>query len=276
MNKNHFFYAYYGNKRTEAVKLYNLLNLDNIKLIIEPFCGSCAVSYYISRLHPKQFKYILNDKNEDLINLFKLLKDETKKNKTEEIINNWCAEINKLLDNETELKKLYNNIIKLNTFESVLFSKRYYCIRAGLCRLDKDKNGLIRPYKSFYFKDYPIYDFFINEDIELYNEEGNIIYEKYKSNKEALLILDPPYMETNNQWYNSGTTIGNFNIYEYLAKNSIGKEKASIYLILENMWITKLLFKDYIIDEYNKLYQTSKRKTVHIIVSNQKKQLYIE
>ena len=71
--KNHFFMPYFGNKRQEVEKIYeeikeDLLN-DEIKTIIEPYCGSSSISYYISTLHPKRFKYILNDNNKKLIEL---------------------------------------------------------------------------------------------------------------------------------------------------------------------------------------------------------------
>ena len=45
--KNHFFFSYCGNKREEVEHIYNLLDLNNIDTIVEPFCGSCAMSYYI-------------------------------------------------------------------------------------------------------------------------------------------------------------------------------------------------------------------------------------
>ena len=54
--KQHFFMAYFGNKRQEVENLYNFLKskLENIKNIVEPFCGSSALSFYISTLHPKK------------------------------------------------------------------------------------------------------------------------------------------------------------------------------------------------------------------------------
>ena len=56
--KNHFYFPYVGNKREEVEYILNNLNLDNITTIIEPFCGSCALSYYISTKYPNKFKYI--------------------------------------------------------------------------------------------------------------------------------------------------------------------------------------------------------------------------
>jgi hypothetical protein len=49
------------------------------------------------------------------------------------------------------------------------------------------------------------------------------------------------------------------NIYEHLNKNDIIKEKAKLYLILEDIWIIKLLFNKYIIQSYDKKYMTTKK-----------------
>ena len=43
---------------------------------------------------------------------------------------------------------------------------------------------------------------------------------------------------------------------------------AYIVLCLEDNWIIKLLFKDYIKAEYNKKYEMSKKKTTHLIITN--------
>jgi site-specific DNA-adenine methylase len=47
-----------------------------MEYIVEPFCGTSAMSYYIHTLHPLEFKYVLNDNNQHLIELYNILKDE--------------------------------------------------------------------------------------------------------------------------------------------------------------------------------------------------------
>ena len=63
--KNHFIISYAGNKRQESNYIYEYIKdkLNDIEYIIEPFCGSSALSYYLSTLYPHRFKYILNDNN---------------------------------------------------------------------------------------------------------------------------------------------------------------------------------------------------------------------
>jgi hypothetical protein len=56
--KNHFFFSYVGNKREEVEHIYNLLDLNNINTIVEPFCGSCAVSYYIWSQNKDKNSYV--------------------------------------------------------------------------------------------------------------------------------------------------------------------------------------------------------------------------
>ena len=48
------------------ITIYNNINLSlerDIKIVIEPFCGSCSLSYYIWTKLPN-LKFILNDNNE--------------------------------------------------------------------------------------------------------------------------------------------------------------------------------------------------------------------
>ena len=83
MKSNHFFIPYAGNKRRESDDIYKIVepNLKNIKIIIEPFCGTSAFSYFMSCKYPKRFKYILNDFNVNLIKLYQILKNEEETNK---------------------------------------------------------------------------------------------------------------------------------------------------------------------------------------------------
>ena len=93
------------------------------------------------------------------------------------------------------------------------------------------------------------------------------VYEQFKNNERCMIILDPPYILTYNDFYFDNR----INIYEYLNKNNISNEKAKIYLILENIWIIKLLFQNnFILFEYDKQYVLSKKQTSHILISNKK------
>ena len=58
--KSHFYIHYSGNKIKEMKDLYPYLDFTNITTIIEPYAGTCAVSYYIST-QKQGLTYILND-----------------------------------------------------------------------------------------------------------------------------------------------------------------------------------------------------------------------
>lgn len=48
MKQNHFIFSYPGNKRNEAEEFIKQANFDGVEKIIEPFCGSAAISFYIT------------------------------------------------------------------------------------------------------------------------------------------------------------------------------------------------------------------------------------
>ena len=252
MNKNHFFMAYAGNKRNEFNDIYKQIEnqLDNIDIIVEPFCGSSAFSYFLSLKHPKKFKYILNDNNQYLIELY----DTAKKPK---LLNQLIKKLNEFSIDLT--KEKYNEIVKVDKFENWFYKNKEYGIRPGLYPLNKTVKA-----NYDFLNNTPIINFLKNEKVELYNDEGVNIVEYFKNNKKALIFLDPPYLVSCNYFYYDSKV----NIYEYLYKNPINKMDAYIVLCLEDNWIIKLLFKDYIKAEYNKKYEMSKKKTTHLIITN--------
>ena len=256
MKKNHFIFSYSGNKRNEVEKIYNQIknNLNDVKYIVEPFCGTSALSYYISTLHPNQFTYVLNDNNKDLIDLYELLKNTEK---TNELIN----DLNKLI-NPFPSKELYKKICSQNNITSYVFKNKIYSIRPGLYPQEREigKDIFNNICKS------PIVNFLKNENVILKNDDWFNVYENYKENENALIFLDPPYIDACNGFYKNPKS----NVYEYLFNNDINLENANICLCLENIWIIKLLFKNYNSISYDKTYYMSKKNTTHIIVLNSK------
>jgi hypothetical protein len=253
--KNHFFIGYAGNKRNEVDNIYKKIQptLKNIKYIVEPYCGTSALSYYISLHEPNKYKYILNDNNKYLIELYKVASSKKKLNKLINKLNILLKDIN---------KEKYKIIINSDTLEGWIIKNKIYAIRAGLFPTTRK---IIESFE--YLNTCPMIDFLRTEDITFYNMDAIELYEKFKDNKEALIFLDPPYINTCNDFYKCAS----MNIYEYLNDNDIQLSKANIILCLENNWIILLLFKKYIIDEYKKTYETSKKKTTHLLISNNKK-----
>jgi hypothetical protein len=257
--KTHFYITYPGNKRKEMAGLYPYLDFTNISTIVEPYAGSCAISFYISQ-QKSGLTYILNDNNPYLKEMYEILIDEDKTKKFENEFNDVIKDIT--------TKEQYNEITKQNSLIGWLVGHKYYNIRSGICPFGyKGKEDILKPIK---FDSYPIVQFFRNNKIIYMYEDAIKVYEQYKTNKKCMIILDPPYISTCNDFYYDH----NMNIYEYLYHNNITNENAKIYLILENIWIIKLLFQNnFILFEYDKTYEASKKKTTHIVISNTNKKV---
>lgn len=253
--KQHFVMAYAGNKREEVEAIYDNINFTNINTIIEPYAGTCAISYYISTKHPKQFTYIINDLNKNMYKLYNILTNKDEIIKFEKEVN----DVAKTIINKDTYKDAIKN---MNTCPiSWFISNKIYTIRPALYRLN---------YKYSYIKimDYPVISFFQNEKIIFSNEEGLNILKKYENDKSALILLDPPYLLSCNDYYDEAKTQQQ-NIYEYIHNNDIKKKKAKIAIIVARNWIIDLLFQKFKNKvEYDKLYQCSKKTVKHTIIKN--------
>jgi hypothetical protein len=250
---------YPGNKRKEMKGLYPYLDFTNINTIVEPYAGTCAISFYIAQQKPG-LTYILNDNNPYLKEMYEILIDEEKTETFENAFNNIIKDV--------KTKEQYNEICKQKSLIAWLVSNKYCTIRPGICPIGYGMDNL----KAINFSTYPIVQFFRNNKIIYMCEDAIKVYEQFKNDKKCMIIMDPPYISTCNDYYYDH----NMNIYEYLYKTNITKENAKIYLILENIWIIKLLFQNnFILFEYDKQYSMSKKKTTHIIISNTKQKSII-
>ena len=250
--KNHFLFGYAGNKREEVEQIYTSINFDNIKTIIEPFCGSSAMSYYISTLHPKKYKYVLNDNNKLLIEMYNILKDEAKTKDFEKIINDKAK---KIINKETYKEEIKNATTNIYDW---YISNKIYSIRSGLYNL--------KYIYSYIAIDAPIVNFLRTEDVTITSVEGVQVL-KDNNNKNCLMFIDPPYLMSCNSYY---AELKGENIYEYVCYNNIKKFKSKIIIVIAKNWIIDLLFKDIKNKiEYAKRYQNlTHKQVVHIIVRN--------
>lgn len=260
--KNHYYTHYVGNKRKEIKDILPLINLDNITTIIEPFAGSSAMSYYISTQYPNRFKYILNDNDKINYEMFNISKDLERTQEFNDNINIIINEFNTYTDDEN--RKIFYVGIDVNTLQGYIFKAKYCCMRTGLYPLI----SRIKQIKPFKLQDYPIYDFFNNEDITYENTDGIDIINKHNKNKDKLFLLDPPYLKSYNKFYNNF----NMDIYKWIFDNEslLLHNKNKIVFILENIKeVQQLLKKFNILLEYDKQYEIGKRRrTTHIVYEN--------
>jgi site-specific DNA-adenine methylase len=264
--KNHFLISYFGNKRNEVENLFELIKdkLEIINTVVEPFCGSSAFSYYLSTKFPKKYKYILNDNSSYLIELYKILQDETK---TNDLIKKLNIIHNNIFTKETEhdIKNEYNKLKKIDNIYNWLYFQKVYGIRPGMFPIKTTER--FTKYNFINILQCPIINFLRTEDITFTNGCGIKCFKEYCDCPFNFIFLDPPYLKTCNDFYQNK----DINIYEFLNDRSIDTYRAFIILILEDMWIIRLLFKNsQIIQTNNKTYQTTKKKTAHLTISNKK------
>lgn len=262
---NHFIIAYAGNKRKEYQYFKSKVNLDNIENIIEPFAGSCAISFNIWLEYGDKFNYYLNDNCENIYDLYKLIRDE----EPQDILNK-LNEIKQTINGKEDYNKLFKKNFKnskqrdkdnFNIFEYIVIHKGY-SIRVGLFnekRFNKDAKIKFNKLQLKFF------EFLKSPNVFISLGDWSSIFDKFKDDDKSLIFLDPPYLQSCNDYYLDKT----INIYEYLTKNNIDNFKSHIYLILEDNWIIKIIFNNNnAMMDYDKTYQQTKRKTTHILYKN--------
>lgn len=260
--KNHFIFPYVGNKRDEVKIIFDYIlkqiDINKIKTIIEPFCGSCAMSYYLSTLYPGKFKYIINDTDKDLIEMYKMIKND----KFPEFLD----KIEKLcFDDENKFitKEKYKEIIKKDNIEEYFIKNKFNGLRIGLYPLNKKFVDWKKKTLNA-----PIINFIKNENISIENKDAIEIIDKYKNKKNNLFLLDPPYFLTDNSFYSSNINKEtSANIYEYLINYIENNKKIdNLFIILEYNWVIKMVFRDIKKYLYKKKYHGLKKKEViHVI-----------
>jgi len=253
--RNHFFMPWFGNKRREVEEIINNIHISkHINIVCEPYCGTGSFSFYISSLYPNKYIYLLNDNDQKLIELYTVAQNGESLQKLQD-------EVNELITDMDKTK--YNEIVKnKDSLASYLIRRKIYNRFPGLFPID---NRTVP--KTINLIDCPIVNFLRTENVTFSCGDGLEFYKSHCDNKNTMIFLDPPYLDSCNTMYSDNC---NTNIYDYLFKNSIRKNKAYIVLCLENNWIIKLLFKNYKIHTYDKRYELSKKKTSHMIATNKK------
>jgi site-specific DNA-adenine methylase len=259
--KNHFLFSYTGNKRNETKNFLDIVKLDNIENIIEPFCGSSALSYsiWLENKDGKALNYYLNDTDERLIQVYNIMKNETIEH-IEEKINN----IIKTINNKEEWTQKLKSDREANDIYHFIFFKKYSMMnRYGF--YPNDFNTKCKTFKIT--KETKEFIEFIKQPyVYITNNDWFDVFDKYKDDEKTLFIVDPPYIMSCNDFY----TNNNLNMYQYFYDNKIENFKSKIYLILEDNWMIRLLFDKNVISKYSKKYELSKKQTNHIIIYNKK------
>jgi hypothetical protein len=257
---SHFVIPYAGNKRNEYKSIKDFIKFDGIQNIIEPFCGTSAISFNIWLEYGDKFNYYLNDNSADINLIYNLIKNEEPDNVLLKM--NELKHIIKGKEDFLNLFSKYKNDVIKDPIDLIVLTKLSSQSRIGMYGGDNRKPKADYKYTNLQRQ---FYEFIKSPNVFFSNNEWINIYDKFKDDEETIIIFDPPYLSLCNDFYQNKSV----DIYEYVFYNPIKNNKANIYFILENMWIIKLLFKDCnYLTEYEKRYEISKKHTKHVLIYN--------
>ena len=236
-----------GNKEQDIKHFKHLLPTD-VKTVVEPFGGSFAVIKHFYKDCSK-YKFHINDTDETLFYMFRNYQYVL--NITHALSDMYYEHFYK---KHYEFKKLFD-YLELKPE-----------VRTYICKTNFIRGNIFKCPK-FYDRYNPIEKQILDNALFTNLDYGEI-FEQYKDDPDAFVFLDPPYLFSDNSNYasqirESDMTQMIVDILEYLKIC-----RCKVLLIINKLNILSYLFKDYIKGEYHKIYQISKKKSIHLIISN--------
>lgn len=246
-----------GGKRGE-IKHFEKYYPENFDLYIEPFVGGGSVFFDLNFNNN-----IIADINSEIINFYNTIKCGCGK------------EILDLVNKFSILEEGYyhiRNTYKPNTdieYAARFFYLRKTCFR-GFIRYNKSGKFNV-PYGNYKKVDYlSLLDKNYSELLKktnILNYSFEDIFKKY-NDKDNFMFLDPPYHQVFSDYDKSGfIEKDHFNLSECFKKT-----KNKCLLIMGKTFFIKELYKDYIIEEYDKKYsidtKEEKSNSKHLIIKN--------
>lgn len=252
-DKGNILFGRLGNKTTDIKYFKHLLPMD-IKRVVEPFGGTFAVSRIIYK--DDKYEKHVNDNDDELKIIYN---DPEGYDKTSRLLN----EIAKSCIKKTSKNPIYKEFIE--KIKDIDVNKQH------LEQWKKEKimrGSLIKTVKNYDCSN------FINvmKKINFTYDDYLKILNKFKTDNEAFIFLDPPYLFSDNSAYSQQKRKEGIDCTDILCEIiQIFRDettKAKIMLIINDMKIIRWLFNGYIKGEYQKIYQVAKRKTGHLIITN--------
>lgn len=251
-------FKYPGGKYNE-INFFKKYYPKKFNLFIEPFVGGGAVFFDLNFNNN-----IIVDFNEDLVNFYEVIK----KGFSKEIY----QEVKKIKNDKMTFYFVRDDLMSKNNIEKAI---RFYYLRKtcfrGLSRYNK--NGKFNvPYGNYKKVDCECllekkYENLLKKTIIL-NKSFEYIFKKC-DNENNFIFLDPPYHEVFNGYSSFGFTEEDHRrLFECFKKS-----KNKCLLIIGKTDFINNLYKDYIIDEYNKkyamtVYKENKPNKIHLIIKN--------
>lgn len=248
--------------KSDEIKIFEKYFPDNYDTYIEPFVGGGSVYFY---LNPK--KAIINDIHKELIDFYMSISNGKSKDIYEFMNNSPNDEITyyKIRD-EMEIKDELDN------------AKRFYYQRKTCFRgmLRYNKNGKFNipfgKYKTINYDDLnnSKYEELLNRT-EILNKDFTYIFENY-NDENNFMFIDPPYdSEFTDYGYCEFGKKEHLKLADYFKTTKI-----KCLLIIGKTDFIQELYKEYIVDEYDKKYRfklydnriNDLINTKHLIIKN--------
>ena len=256
--------------KSDEIKLFEKYIPANYDTYLEPFIGGGSLYFYLS---PK--KSVISDVHTELIDLYSCIGE----GKAKDIYDFMATNPN---DEET----YYKIRDKMEIKEKLDNAKRFYyqrktCFR-GMSRYNKSGkfNIPFGKYTTINYSDLQNNDYeTLLSRTEILNKGFEHVFENYNS-ADNFMFLDPPYLSSFNAYYDgyvgydcpdkddkiiSDNTKLFIDILDFIKVC-----KCKCMLIINKNAITSYLYKDFVVGEYDKMYQLTKKKTKHLIVCNYK------
>jgi len=266
------FIKWQGNKSKHINKFIKYIP-EEFERYIEPFVGSGAM---FLKLQPT--KWIINDINKDLINIWKCIKKNP-----DEIITNFKEfgiKFKRLSkeDKKDYCKEISNKIDKIpyNTQRACVYLLMILCSYMGF--LSKDfkfkslSNEIIN--NNFYFNNIKFFNnvtevhHFLNNSYngKIYNKDYRLILEKAK--KGDFVFLDPPYIEDHDYQfnYNKNENLNDLFLKELLKElKKLDKKGVQWLMTQADTKDVKIIFKEFTIKKF-KVYRAASKCYINELV----------
>jgi DNA adenine methylase len=227
--------------KSDEIKLFEKYFPDNYNIYIEPFIGGGSVYFHLNPLNA-----VINDIHTELIDLYKMI-GNGESDKIYEFM-----EINR--NDEETYYKIRDEMVINDKLDS---AKRFYYQRKTCFRgmLRYNKNGKFNipfgRYKTINYNDLKNKDYeLLLKRTEILNKDFNYIFENY-NDENNFMFLDPPYDSEFTDYGYCQFGKKEQEQLAYLFKNT----KIKCLMIIGKTKYIEDLYKDYIVDEYDKKYK---------------------
>ena len=227
--------------KSEEIKMFEKHIPKNYNYYIEPFIGGGAVYFY---LNPE--KAVISDVHTELIDLYKSIKDGK------------INEIYKFMEDNKNTEEAYYKVRdKMEVKTPLDNAKRFYYLRKtcfrGMLRYNKDGKFNIPygKYKTINYSDLKNNNY---EDLlkrtEIFKNDFEYVFKNY-NDENNFMFLDPPY---DSEFTDYGYCKFGQEEHKKLAK-CFKETKIKCMMIIGKTKFIEELYKDYIVEEYQKKYR---------------------